>query len=354
MIGIALMNKSAIVTFGEVMIRLSPQGILKVAQANSFNTTYAGSEVNVAVSLGVMGENIQYVTALSSNELGSKIFKEISKYDVGTEHVIRNDARQGLLYVEKGAIIRSSKVIYDRENSAFSNISPGQLNWDDIFSKAKWFHWSGITPALSQNMYDVIKEAIISAKKLGVTISVDLNYRSSLWKYGKSSIEVMTDLVQYCDVLIGNEEDAEKCLGIGVEGNDSDDELKKLSKSYYETICSKVYRTLPKVKTICFTLRESISASHNRWSAILSNAGCYYHSNIYELTHIVDRVGAGDSFSAALIYGINNFDSDFQHTLEFATAASALKHTIEGDFNLASIKDVEDVILGNISGRINR
>ncbi len=348
------MSNSSIVTFGEIMLRLSPPGYHKAVQANSFNIAYAGSEANVAVSLASMGETVEYVTALSSNDLGIKIFQEITKFSVGTEHVIKGDARQGLLFVEKGAMARSSNVIYDRDGTAFSQIRPGHLDWDEIFSTAKWFHWSGITPALSQNLYEVTKEAVLSASKAGVPISVDLNYRSNLWKYGKSSVDVMTDLTKHCDVLIGNEEDAEKCLGIKINSLDVSGMYQEISKLHYEAICEQTVQAFPFAKTICFTLRESINANHNRWSAILFNAGCYYHSNAYDLTHIVDRVGAGDSFSAAIIYGINHFGSDFQRILEFATAASALKHTIEGDFNLVSLEDIERMIQGNTSGRIDR
>ncbi|MBA3005469.1 MAG: sugar kinase [Proteobacteria bacterium] len=348
------MNRPAIVTFGEIMLRLSPQNFTKILQSDTFKISCAGSEANVAVSLSLLNENVQYVTALSNNDLGLRIRHDLQKYNLGIHHIIYNNNRQGLIFIEKGAIHRPSKVIYDREDSAFSKIQPGLIDWQTIFAEARWFHWSGISPALSENLYQVTKEAIHYAKKAGVPISVDLNYRGNLWKYNKSSAEVMTDLTQYCDVIIGNEEDAIKCLGIQTDNSENSEEYQIISKSHYERICSDVCKKFPRAQTVCFTLRESVSASHNTWSAILYNAGRIYHSNKYNLTHIVDRVGAGDSFSAGIIYGINNFGTDFQHILDFATASSALKHSIEGDFNLSLIEDIEKLLQGHTSGRITR
>jgi 2-dehydro-3-deoxygluconokinase len=248
--------------------------------------------------------------------------------------------------------MRGSQVIYDRAGSSFATIKPGMLDWKDIFQDTNWFHWTGITPAISEDAAAVCLEAIQAARKIGITVSCDMNYRAKLWKWGKTAKEVMTQLVENCHVLIGNEEDAEKVFG--VKAPEADFTAEKVSSEQYVYVCDEMHRKFPSLKTIAITLRGSISASHNTWSGLLWQEGTIYQAPVYDLTHIVDRVGGGDSFMGGLIYGLLTFPEDPQKVLNFAVAASALKHTIFGDFNLATVSEVVKLMNGDVSGRVNR
>lgn len=341
-----------IVTFGEIMLRLSPLGALRLGQANSFDVQYGGGESNVAVTLANFGLTTEFVTRLPANDIGEACLQFIRKYDVGTAHIQRGGARLGIYFLETGAVMRGSQVIYDRSDSAFASIQPGMFDWREVFKDAGWFHWTGITPAVSEGAARACLEAVKTAREMGLTVSCDLNYRAKLWKWGKSAREVMEELVSYCDVAIGNEEDAEKVFGI--KASEVDVTGGKVSGEQYAQVCQALAEKFPKLKTIAITLRGSFSASHNSWSAVLWNAGKLYSAPIYDISHIVDRVGGGDSFMGGLIYGLLSFDQDYQCTLDFAVAASALKHTIVGDFNLVSVDEVEKLMKGDASGRVSR
>ncbi len=341
-----------VATFGEIMLRLSPPNFQKITQANSFDAIFGGGEANVAVSLANFGIPVDYITRLPNNELGNACLQFVRKFGINTEKIVRGGDRLGIYFLEIGTSARPSKVIYDRANSAISAATIGMFDWDKIFEGVSWFHWTGITPAISQNLVDVCKEAVEVAKKKGVTISCDLNYRSKLWKYGKKTIDIMPNLVKYCDIAIGNEEDAENSLGI--RAPETDVTSGQLKAENYQYVVETMKRQYPNLSHIAITLRGSISASHNTWSGLLYDGVKMYTGPKYNITHIVDRVGGGDSFVAGLIYGFLNYPEDKQKILNFAIAASCLKHTIFGDFNLVSVEDVEKVMQGDVSGRVSR
>ncbi|MCD6401366.1 MAG: sugar kinase [Anaerolineales bacterium] len=341
-----------VVTFGEIMLRLSPPGYLRFTQARSFDVVYGGGESNVAVSLSNYGIETDFITRLPKNEIGDACLNYLRQFGVGTSHILRGGDRLGIYFLEHGAVQRGSKVIYDRSGSSLATIQPGMVDWSAIFDGASWFHWTGITPAISEGAAGTCLEAVKAAKSHGLTISADLNYRSKLWKWGKRPGEVMEALVSYCDFAIGNEEDAAKVFGI--QAPDTDVTSGKLDAKKYEYVCKSLADRFPNLKTIAITLRGSLSASHNTWSAVLWHKGKMVFGPTYDITHIVDRVGGGDSFVAGLIYGLLTYGEDFQRTLNFAIAASALKHTIFGDFNLASVSEVEKLSGGDISGRVSR
>ena len=344
------MNK--VVTFGEIMLRLSPPGAQRFGQARSFDVVYGGGESNVAVTLANFGLETEFVTRLPSHEIGEACLQFLRQYNVGTRNILRGGDRLGIYFLETGAVMRASQVIYDRANSSLSTIQPGMLDWDEIFKDAAWFHWTGITPAISASAAAVCLEAVKVACAKGVTISCDMNYRAKLWKWGKQAGEVMEELVSYCDVVIGNEEDAENVFGIQAPSVDVTGG--KVSGDHYAIVCDELHNKFPSLRTIAITLRGSISASQNTWSAVLWQAGQLFFSPTYDITHIVDRVGGGDSFMGGLIYGLLNFPDDDQTTLNFAVAASALKHTIIGDFNLVTVPEVKKIMRGDVSGRVNR
>lgn len=337
-----------IITFGEIMLRLSPNGNKRFVQADSLDVEYGGGEANVAVSLANFGMDSAFVTKLAKNEIGDAAINELRKYGVDTENVIRGGERIGIYYLEKGASQRASKVIYDRMNSSISTASPDEFDWNIIFKGASWFHFTGITPALSEKMSKATKEACKIAKEKGITVSCDLNYRKKLWSTDKAG-EIMGDLMQYIDVLIANEEDSDKVFKIKadktdvVKGNINLDGYKHVAKELHDRF---------RLKNAAITLRESISASDNTWSALLYDGKKYYSTEKYNL-HIIDRVGGGDSFGAGLIYSLVS-GKDKQYALEFAVAASALKHSIEGDFNHVSIQEVKTLMSGDKSGRVQR
>lgn len=346
------MESLKVVTFGEIMLRLSPPSYQRFIQARSFDAIYGGGESNVAVSLANYGVKVDYVTRLPKNELGNACLNFLRQYGVGTDKVVRGGARLGIYFLEKGASIRSSKVIYDRAHSAIATSQKEMFNWDKIFSDVNWFHWTGITPAISQNLADVCLDAVKAAKEKRITVSCDLNYRSKLWKYGKKPIDIMSELVKHCDIAIGNEEDTEKCLGIAAL--DTDVTSGELDPENYRYVCEEMFLQYPNLKNVAITLRGSLSASHNTWSGLLYDGNTMFVAPTYDIDFIVDRVGGGDSFNAGLIYGLNAFPNELQQALNFAVAASCLKHSIEGDFNLVSKEEVETLMEGNISGRISR
>jgi 2-dehydro-3-deoxygluconokinase len=342
-----------VVTFGEIMLRLTPPGLLRFSQTSSFDAVYGGGESNVAVSLANYGIPVEFVTRLPQNDIGEGALMEMRKRGVGTSHIIRGGERLGIYFLEIGAVSRGSKVVYDRAHSAISTIQPGMLDWDTIFADAQWFHWTGITPAISQSAADVCLEAIQAANRLGLTVSTDLNFRKNLWKYGKASAEVMPELVSGCDVILGNEEDAEKHFDIHPENVDVT-KGDSIDAKAYISVGQQLMQRFPRCKKAIITLRGSLSASHNTWSGVLYDGEKLYEAPTYQITHIVDRVGGGDSFMGGLIYGLLTYAGDDQKALDFAVAASCLKHTIYGDANLSTIAEVEKLMSGDASGRVSR
>jgi len=341
-----------VVTFGEIMLRLSPPSYLRFIQARSFEVIYGGGEANVAVSLANFGIPVYYVTRLPQNEIGDACIQFLRQYGVNTNKIIRSGDRLGIYYLEKGASTRGSKVIYDRANSSISTAKIGMFEWDKIFEEINWFHWTGITPAISQNLADICLEAVKVAKNKGVFISCDLNYRSKLWKYGKKPSDIMSELVNYCDLAIGNEEDAGKVFSI--KAPETDISSGKINAQKYKFVGEQLMKKFPNLKNIAITLRGSISASHNTWSGVLFNGDRLYIGPKYDITQIVDRVGGGDSFAAGIIFGFLKYKDDYQKILNFAVSASCLKHTIYGDFNLVSINEVLKLMGGDTSGRVSR
>ena len=341
-----------IVTFGEIMLRLSPPGFQRFSQAHSFDVIYGGGEANVAVSLANYGLPVDFVTRLPKNDLGEACLAFLRQYGVGVEKIVRGGERLGIYFLEMGSMQRGSKVVYDRAHSAISTVEPGMIDWQSVFSDADWFHWTGITPAISAGTAAVCLEAAKVAKDMGLTISCDLNYRKNLWKWGKSPSEVMPELVAYCDVAIGNEEDADKVFGI--KAPESDVTAGKVEADQYRYVCGKLAERFPNLKTIAITLRGSVSASHNTWSGVLWHQTDFYEGLKFDITHIVDRVGGGDSFMGGLIYGLRTYGHDYQKALDFAIAASCLKHSIIGDFNLVTVAEVEKLMSGDASGRVSR
>lgn len=343
-----------VVTFGEIMLRLATPGNLRFCQATELKSTFGGGEANVAVSLANYGFDTQFVTRIPENDMAKACLMDLHKYGVHTDHVVFGGERLGIYFLETGAVSRPSKVIYDRAHSSLSDIRPGMIDWERVLSGADWFHWTGITPAISEGAAETCLEAIRTANRMGVTVSCDLNYRSKLWKYGKTAGEVMPRLVAGCDVILGNEEDAEKVFGIKPENFDATSTQGVIDARRFESVCSQLAARFPRAKRIVVTLRGSINASHNTWCGVLYDGQRLLRSERYDITHIVDRVGGGDSFMAGLIYGFLSFPEDDLQALNFAVAASCLKHTICGDYNLVSVEEVERLMRGDGSGRVAR
>ncbi|NVM36188.1 MAG: sugar kinase [Candidatus Lokiarchaeota archaeon] len=343
---------SKVVTFGEIMLRLSPPNFKRFIQTRSFDLIYGGGEANVAVSLANYGILVDYITKLPNNEIGDACIQFLRQFGVNTNNIVRGGNRIGIYFLERGSSVRPSKVIYDRTHSAISEANPEDFNWNKIFDGASWFHWTGITPAISQNLANICLDAVKVAKEKNLTISCDLNYRSKLWKYGKVPNEVMPELVKYSDIAIGNEEDAEKVLGIKTP--DTDVTSGKLEAENYRYVVQEIVKQFPNLKNVAITLRGSLSASHNTWSAVLYDGTNMHIGPQYEITPIVDRVGGGDSFMGGLIYGLLTYKENLQTALNFAVAASCLKHTILGDFNLVSVEEVLKLMSGDTSGRVSR
>ncbi|MBN2006919.1 MAG: sugar kinase [Anaerolineae bacterium] len=340
-----------IVTFGEIMLRLAPPGFQRFTQASSFDVTFGGGEANVAVSCANYGLPVEYVTRLPANDIGEACLAFVRRFGVGVRHVILGGDRLGIYYLETGAAQRGSKVIYDRAGSSLATIQPGMIDWQTVLDGAGWFHWTGITPAISEGAAAVCLEAVKAAREMGVTVSCDLNYRNKLWKWGKKASEVMPELVSYTDVAIGNEEDADQVFGI--RAPETDVTGGKVSATHYIAVCEQLKERFPNLQTIAVTLRGSHSASHNTWSGLLWHDGQVCIAPTYDIAHIVDRVGGGDSFMGGLIYGLLTY-SDKQSAINFAVAASCLKHSIPGDFNLVSVVEVEKLMGGDASGRVSR
>ena len=343
-----------VVTFGEVMLRLATPGYQRFIQSDSLCATFGGGEANVAVSLANYGIPAGFVTRLPENDIAGWCISELRKYNVGTGDIIRGGDRVGIYFLETGAVARASKVVYDRAGSAMADIIPGMVDWRRVLKDAGWFHWTGITPALSQGAADACLEAVRTANDMGVTGSCDLNYRKNLWKYGKPATEVMPALVEGCDIILGNEEDAEKVFGIKPEGFDPANTGGRVDADEFESVCRQMMQRFPRARKAVITLRGSVNANHNTWGGCLFDGQKLYRSRRYDITHIVDRVGGGDSFMGGLIYGLLTYPGDDQRVLDFAAAASALKHTVYGDFNLVSVAEVEALMDGDGSGRVNR
>lgn len=337
-------------TFGEIMLRLRTPGHERFFQSNMMEATFGGGEANVAVSLANYGEDCAYFTVLPENALGDECIKELRRFGVDTTRIIRGEGRMGIYFLENGANQLPSKVVYDRAYSSISLAKPGSVDWDSVFKGVKWFHITGITPAISETAAELSLESVKKAKEKNITVSCDLNYRKNLWKYGKKASEVMRELTKYVDVAIANEEDVQKSLEITT---DVDVESGSLSHEKYEALGNKVLETYPNLKMIAITLRESHSADWNGWAACLNDGKNFYVSKHYEIRDIIDRVGGGDSFAGGLIYALNAY-KDKQTALEFAVAASCLKHSIIGDFNRVSVSDVEKLMKGDGTGRVQR
>ncbi len=339
-----------IITFGEIMLRLKSPGFERLFQSPVLEATFGGGEANVAVSLANYGLNAAFVSVLPDNSVADACVGELRRFGVDTSLIVRGKGRMGIYYLETGANQRASTVVYDRAYSAIALAKPDCIDWEKIFAGAAWFHVTGITPAISQSAADLSLAAVKAAKRLGLTVSCDLNYRAKLWKYGKQAPEVMRELVKYVDVGVANEEDCQKSLGIEASVKV---EKGKLDTEQYQALIEKVLAEFPNIRVMTITLRESRSADNNGWSACLHDRKQFVLSRKYDITDIVDRVGGGDSFAAGLIYALN---SDYTHeaALNFAVAASCLKHSISGDFNRVSVAEVEKLAGGDASGRVQR
>ncbi|MGV3459811.1 MAG: PfkB family carbohydrate kinase [Flavobacterium sp.] len=337
-----------VVTFGEIMLRLSTEQYLRFSQAGSFSATYGGGEFNVAASLVNYGIAAEFVTRLPENELGQCALKEMHKMNVGSQHVAFGGDRLGVYFLETGSGNRGSNVVYDRANSAIATVAPGTFDWEKIFEGKAWFHWSGITAAISENAAEECLIAIKTAHRMGLTISCDLNYRSKLWKYGKQPNEVMPEMLKYCNVILGDIDTAYFMLGLDKVNPDYTDE--NSLQGYY----SDLLNHCPGLKVVATTLRYSVSASHQRIGGILFDGTTVYKAAVKEVTPVVDRVGTGDAFMGGLLYSLIAMPNDLQRVIDFAVAACCLKHTIVGDYNLATLAEVENIVNGNTSGIVSR
>jgi len=341
-----------IITFGEIMLRLATPGNLRFDQVDMFSATFGGGEANVAVSLANFGLDVAFVTRLPKNDIGVACMKDLRKNGVDVGHIDWGGDRLGIYFLETGAVSRGSKVVYDRAHSAISQIRPGLIDWDQVFDGAVWFHWTGITPAISEGAAEVCLEAIRKANERGISVSCDLNFRKNLWKWGKTAAEVMPQLVAGCDIILGNEEDAEMVLDIKPEGVDVT--TGHVEAAAYESVSRQIMERFPRCKKVITTLRGSVNANHNSWSGVLWDGGRLFEAPTYQITHIVDRVGGGDSFMGGLIYGLISWPGDDQKALNFAVAASCLKHTIYGDYNRVTVDEVMKLMQGDASGRVAR
>lgn len=339
-----------VLTFGEIMLRLKAPGRERLMQSPQLEATFGGGEANVAVSLANYGMDAAFLTVLPENALGDACLGELRRFGVDTSRILRGPGRMGIYFLEAGANQLPSKVIYDRADSSIALAGPGTVDWESAFSGVEWFHITGITPAISESLMLLSLESVREAKRRGIAVSCDLNYRKNLWKYGKNVQDVMKEMAEYADVLIANEEDVQKSLGITI---DVDVESGKIDSNKYEILSKKVLDAYPNVKKIAITLRESRSADANGWSACLNNRKEFIVSKHYDINNIIDRVGGGDSFGGGLICGLANYETDRQ-ALEFAVAASCLKHSILGDFNRVSAEDVKKLMSGDGSGRVQR
>lgn len=352
-----LTTNKKVVTFGEVMLRLTTPGFRRFSQTNEFIATYGGSEANVAVSLAHFGIPTEFVTRLPDNAMAHACVASLRGSGLGTEGIVWGGNRLGLYYLECGAAFRNSNVVYDREGSSFATLRPGMIDWETVFADAGWFHWSGIAAALSQDGADTCREALEVADRMGLTISCDLNFRRKLWNYGRTAAEVMQSLVQYSDVIFGAEPEYKEILGIqpvGFRATTAKDTSFVTDLPAFDVFGQQVSALVPRCQKIFLELRNSITSNHNLLAAVLYSDGALKHTGIYDIEHEVDRVGAGDAFVGGMIYGLITYPQDDQKSLEYALAASALKNTVYGDFNLATVEEVESLMNGNTSGRVSR
>jgi 2-dehydro-3-deoxygluconokinase len=340
------MNK--VVTFGEIMLRLSTERHLRFGQSQAFNATYGGGEFNVAVSLANYGISAEFITRLPQNEMGACALKEIRKMNVDSQNIAFGGERLGIYFLETGAGNRGSNVVYDRANSAMATIEMGTFDWEKIFEGKTWFHWSGITPAISENAAAECLLAIQTAHRLGLTISCDLNYRSKLWKYGKQPSELMPEMLKYCNVILGDIDTAYFMLGLEKVDPNYDDDIQL--QNYY----NQLFKHCSNLKIAATTLRYSVSASHQRIGGILCDGNTIYKAIVKEVTPVVDRVGTGDAFMGGLVYSLIITPTDLQQTIDFAVAACCLKHTILGDYNLATLEEIQNILNGDASGKVSR
>ena len=343
-----------VLTFGEIMLRLKAPGHERFFQSPMLEATFGGGEANVAVSLANYGMDAEFLTVLPQNDIANACIRELRYFGVDTKKIVRGDGRMGIYYLEAGANQLPSEVVYDRAYSSIALAKPGNIDWSRAFDGVGWFHITGITPAISESAMELSLESVKEAKKRNITVSCDLNYRKNLWKYGKSAAEIMPALVEGCDVILGNEEDAEKVFGIKPEGFDVAQTNGEVNAAEFESVCSQLMKKFPRAKKVIITLRGSINANHNTWGGVLFADGKLFQSRRYDITHIVDRVGGGDSFMGGLIYGLLTYTGDDQKALDFAVAASCLKHTIYGVYNLATVEEVEKLMSGDASGRVSR
>ena len=344
------MSMRTIATFGEIMLRLKPPGFERLFQSSTLEATFGGGEANVAVSLANFGCASRFITVLPNNVLADECVRELRRFCVDVQHIIRGPGRMGIYFLEAGANQLPSKVVYDRESSAISLAKPGDIDWITAFEGVGWFHITGITPAISETAMLLSLESVKYAKSCGLTVSCDLNFRKNLWKYGKTARDVMSEITGYVDIAIANEEDVQNCLGFTT---DVQVEHGELDIEKYKYLSSEVLKKYPDMRMIAITLRESKSADINGWAACLNDRSGFIESSYYQISDIVDRVGGGDAFSAGLIYGLNHYESHKQ-ALEFAVAAGCLKHSISGDFNRVSASDVSKLMSGDGSGRVVR
>ncbi|MEQ8238957.1 MAG: sugar kinase [Cyclobacteriaceae bacterium] len=332
-----------VVTFGEVMMRLSPPGYAKFSQTNTLELAYGGGEANVAISLAYLGYKAKHITRFPDNLIGRAAAQFLRHNWLDTSHVIYGDQRMGQYFLEKGAVHRASEVVYERENSAFAKLKPEMFDWEEILEGADWFHWTGITPAISQGTADACLEAIKTANRLGISVSADVNSRKSLWQYGKSRHDILPDLIAGCDVLMASEYDLIDIFQIPMDA----------TSTTLDEVAKEVANKIPRVKKIFDKTRELVSASHNRIKGRMWNGTEFFETSSLDVTHIVDRVGTGDAYCAGVIYGLLHYQED-QQALKFATAACALKHTVEGDANMVSFENVRNLAEGDTSGKIKR
>ncbi len=336
-------TKMSILCFGEIMLRLSPPGAQRFVQARHLDVVFGGSEANVAVSLAQFGLPTAYLTRVPDNELGQAALQAVAQYGVATNLSVKGGERLGLYFLEQGVGRRASKVLYDRANSGMASLAPGMIDWRQVLENASWFHWSGITPALSQSAAEALLEGLQIAKSLNINVSCDLNYRANLWKYGKKPGEIIPQMMAYTDVLLGDETAFEVCLGISQAENIAPEEWLSLVKTAF-----------PHLRYLAMTRREGLSASHNHYQGFLFNGESLFTSKNYDLPHLLDRIGTGDAFMAGLLFGLIKSNADLQEVIEFATAAAAMKHYVPGDFNLCSEAEVRALMAGSSGGRVNR
>lgn len=342
-----------VVTFGEMLLRLTAPDELRLSQTSEFGASYGGSESNVAVSLATLGLDTEYITRLPDNELGRNCVSVLRSHNVGTDYILFGGKRIGIYFLENGAVYRSSDVVYDRDDSSYATLAPGMIDWHNAFKDATWFHFSGIAAAISKSAALACEEAINIADEMGLTISCDLNFREKLWTYGEKATDVIPRLAQRCDVMFGSQAEYSQVFGVKRPVFKALDSNYKIPVSEYESAMSEVAKLCPRCNKFFVALRYQINSNHNTFSGVLYENGKVFLAPVYDITHVVDKIGVGDAFAAGMIFGLNTYNDD-KETLKFATACSALKNTIYGDFNLATREEVEGLMNGDGSGRVSR